>query len=207
MEGKKKCTGCKIEKLLLEFKKSNTCKNGINSKCKSCCSKLRLKNKRTRIGLSKCMYQGQIKSSKSRKHPLPNYNILQFQNWLFSQSNFEDLFVDWKISDYNSWKIPSVDRIDNNIHYTLDNIQLMTWEENRLKQSEDLKSGNLIHGDKPQKAVIGTNIITGETIEFVSASQAGRILGCNRRNIQANCTNKRANAFGYIWKYKENKKI
>ena len=52
---------------------------------------------------------------------------------MLAQSQFAELYAAWKTAGYPKNKAPSVDRLDDNKGYTLDNIQLLTWEQNRTK--------------------------------------------------------------------------
>ena len=90
--------------------------------------------RKTKAGITTCMYGGMKVSSGRRQHVVPNFSSKQLREWVFSQPNFEQLYIDWVASDYNRWKKPSCDRIDSALPYTFDNLQLMTWKENDEKE-------------------------------------------------------------------------
>ena len=74
----------------------------------------------------------------------------------------------------------------------------MYWFENLDKSYSDTKSGIL---NKRSKAVIGTNVKTGEVISFHSQQEAGRN-GFHRGNISSCCSGRLKTHKGYIWKFK-----
>lgn len=67
------------------------------------------------------------------------------------------------------------------------------------------KAYNNTYNGKTQrccKPVIGTNIKTGEEVEFGSARIAENFTGANYKNISAACNGKRNQAGGYRWRFK-----
>lgn len=78
-------------------------------------------------------FNSQRTRSRLKGREMPTYTKEWLQEWLLAQPNFQTLLDEWVASDYSKWLAPSVDRIDNSIGYTEDNIQLMTWKENHLK--------------------------------------------------------------------------
>lgn len=98
---------------------------------------------------------------------------------------------------------PSYDRINDDKPYTEDNIQLMTFGENLKKSHDDMRSGKLIHGANPQRAVVR---LTKDSIfvdEFVSSCEADRQTGIYQQNIGKVCRGIRNYAGGFIYKFKE----
>ena len=51
------------------------------------------------------------------------------------------------------------------------------------------------------KPLIGTNIVTGEKVQFLSARKAAEFSHANFKNISACCRGKRKSAGGYIWRF------
>ena len=49
--------------------------------------------------------------------------------------------------------------------------------------------------------VIGTNLKTGEVVEFAGATEAYRTLGIHQPSISACCKGKKNSAGGYTWRY------
>lgn len=157
--------------------------------------------KRTRKGLLTAIYAHQTASSKARGFPPPSYTKEEFNTWLFSQSNFETLYKNWVDSGYLKDLRPSVDRKNDYEGYSIGNIQLMTWKENRDKLSRDILSG--VH-KKKFKAVIGTDNVTGKEFEFESMKEASRITGAAPSKISGICNNHkwRVSSGGYKWRFK-----
>ena len=118
-----------------------------------------------------------------------------------SQDLFHELYDKWVDSGYLKKLIPSVDRKKDSKPYTICNIQLMTWGENKFKGHGDMRSAKLIHGNKPQKAVIQYDLHGNYINEFCSVNEAGRKTGISIGNICETCKNKRPVAGGYVWKY------
>jgi hypothetical protein len=57
-----------------------------------------------------------------------------FMEWSMYNVDFLLLFKRWKALGYPKELSPSIDRIDNDKGYTLDNMQWITWKANRLKR-------------------------------------------------------------------------
>lgn len=97
-------------------------------------AKYRQKNKYTFNHVSLQMFTDQNQNSKKRGHKPPTYTLDELRTWIKAQPDTEALFIMWKVSGYNEYLKPSIDRIDNNISYEFDNLQMMTWRENNLKR-------------------------------------------------------------------------
>lgn len=61
---------------------------------------------------------------------LPILDKNTFYEYSLNNNEFNKLFKDWEISNYNRKLTPSIDRLDTNNGYTLDNIQWITFSEN-----------------------------------------------------------------------------
>ena len=148
-----------------------------------------------------CVYihKHQIRNSKARKHNPPTYSKEWLENWILNQSNFNELYINWCKSGYQTLLIPSVDRKDDDIGYTTDNIQLMTWGENKRKNELQKKYG-LKKADC--KAVIQYDLNMNEISRFHSISEADRQTGIDFRNISAVLNGKRKTTGGFIWRVK-----
>ncbi len=98
------------------------------------------------------MYQSQLNNSKERGHVPPGYTEEEFTEWLWKQYKFHDLYDMYERADFDKDLAPSIDRIDDHDHYRFGNVQVMTWDENRIK-GYDRKDGkgkkvNLGYGKK-----------------------------------------------------------
>jgi hypothetical protein len=72
------------------------------------------------------------------------YNLMEAQNWKCAETNIPFLILERKLKvdetnelGLNRLNLPSVDRIDNNKGYTMDNIQIVTNGYNNLKNRYD----------------------------------------------------------------------
>jgi len=154
---------------------------------------------KTQRGKISQTYSKQKGSSLKRGHPLPSYSKEELEEWLFSQKLWFELYDNWVLSDFKKKLAPSIDRINDNLPYTIGNIQLMTWEENHRKGYETVKSG--VHQTQ-QKAVEQFDNENKFIAKYVSIKEASRQTGINDYTISLVCKNKRITAGGYIWKYK-----
>jgi len=135
---------------------------------------------KTKHGLITRIYNNQVRSSKARCHPLPTYTRQELEDWMYSKSIFHELYDNWKSSDFNPRLVPSCDRLDDYKSYTLDNLRIVTWDENNRRSHEDIKNGI---NTKPCKTVLQFTL-DGELIkEHYSITSASRKLGIERRNI------------------------
>ena len=136
----KTCCDCNQTLPFTSFVAKTSCKDGYEPRCRHCRS---IKyNKSTPELVTKKIYQTQVLNCTNRGQALPTYSKEELFTWLTAQTNFVPLMDAWKASNYSKNLAPSVDRIDPNSSYSIPNIQLMTWEENRAKGAKD-KADNL----------------------------------------------------------------
>lgn len=160
------------------------------------------KYRKTKKGLVSNMYKHQKHSAKERAMQAPTYVNKDLLDWCLSQELFHTLYDTWVASGYAKDKIPSIDRKDDTVSYTMENIQLMTWLENKTKNEQQIK-----RGEKPHlvKAVCQYTK-TGEFVkEFFSIREAERSTGIGTSNISNVCNGRYGykTAGGFIWKWKE----
>lgn len=94
---------------------------------------------RSRKGWLTKVYAQQRSNSKKRGHSLPTYSKEELRMWLAKEpmkTIFEELYSEWVESDYQKEFTPSLDRLDNDKGYSLDNIQIVTWEQNRINYNQ-----------------------------------------------------------------------
>ncbi len=192
---KKKCSLCSKIKKLIKFHKHKHGKYGVQPVCKKC----EQKRARTKLGKIKRIYTNQKRNSRHRKHPLPNYSATELIEWCMGQLVYHELYKIWKKSNYSKLKAPSCDRINDHKPYTLDNLQLITWEENNKKHHKDVRDGV----DKRQcKAVMQLNRQTNAVInKYHSVCEAGRKTNIAFQNISACINGREKSAGGFFWKY------
>ena len=127
------------------------------------------------------------------------YSPNELKEWLNNQETYYTLHKNWVDSNYDRKLAPSIDRIDDYLGYTLDNIELMTWEENRIKGINYIISG------KNQKLSVGFIQTEKNTDKFVayyfSGQEASRATGINRSNITRCADGKCSSAGGFMWRF------
>ena len=200
---KRNCAKCQTVKSLESFPKNKFKALGRGHTCLQC-SKQQIKDYyRTKLGVVRAIYLGQVSSSKYRNHPKPSYSSEEFCKWLLSQKNFDKLYYEWIRSDCHKDKKPSVDRMDDYKPYSFDNIQLVTWKENRDNLSVAIIAGI---NNKQSRSVLQFSKDGNFIKEFYSIAQASRELNINPKNIIYCCQEKPKykTAKGFIWKYKDN---
>jgi len=196
----KRCTKCNLIKSADNFGFHKQ-KNTLNSWCKSCNSVTSLAYKRTPRGLAQQTYTNQIRSSKRRKHPKPAYSKEWLTIWLITQPTFSLLFANWIKDGYSKKAIPSVDRVEDNLPYTENNIRLCTWEENN-------KKGNTryITGDSPKatRKVDQLNLSGKFIRQFPSIVTASEAVNCSGGEITRVCKKQRNTCRNFKWRYSNN---
>ncbi len=200
----KKCNNPKCNKIkpISEFSINKSKPDGRNVVCKSCKILIFDEYRKTKSGVATKIYGTQRKSSMARGHPMPSYTKKEFNEWLFSHDLFDYLYNNWVASGYKKSLVPSVDRKDDNIGYTVDNIQLMTWGENKAKAFRDMRSGKLKVTSNPQKPVDKYSIDGIFICSYHSIANASRLSDINHSHISDVCNGKRNTAGGFKWKHK-----
>lgn len=69
----------------------------------------------------------------------PSFSQEDFVKWSLNNEAFLMLFYIWTNSGYRKWLAPSVDRINDALCYSFENVQWVSWAENYNK--ECLKKG------------------------------------------------------------------
>lgn len=171
----------------------------INRKdCKPCEVKITIELERTKNGLASKLYREQRYRSKQRGHKDPEYTKEEFKNWLFTQENFNELYLKWVLSGYVKGLKPSVDRLDDYKGYSFDNIQLVTWYENNQKGYRDRIEGI---NNKKSNAVVQRDLKGNIIKRYYSIAQAARDTNINFRNIHKVAKLQRKTAGGFVWEY------
>lgn len=197
----KECTKCGEVRSLDEFGPDKKNLDGKHFWCKSCMNKSTKERRKTKEGTVSLIYGSQRNSSRKRGHPMPDYSNLELRTWLFSQDLFHELFNKWVESGYDKWKKPSCDRIDNSEPYTLDNLQLMTWQENYENGNKGQRKG-LLGTAIAHTPVLQYTLEDEFVAEYISQHEAKRVTGIDNSSISRCCSGGYKTAGGFIWKYK-----
>lgn len=199
----KLCITCGVEKSFDFFYKHPETKDGYFSQCKECKKsyekekKNYLKYDKTEKGVIRVIYKAQKCNSKRRKLDFPSYSKNDFSVWLYD-NGFKLLYDNWVFSGYLKDLKPSVDRFNDYKPYSLDNIRLVVWKENREKQYDDILLGRSTSGERCKPVVQYDS--NGKFIaEYVSFSSAKRINGYSmERSLNTGKIDKK----GFKWSYK-----
>lgn len=198
----RKCSKCNKVLPIKAFCKNNSNTGNKSYICRNC-SKVKIKEFRTsKRGVIVIIYDSQKRSSKLRNMTLPNYSLEDLYTYCISQLHFDSLYKEWVKSNYQKNLKPSIDRLDDNKPYTLDNIRLVSFQENLKHAMHNKKYGISTQG-KYTKKVIQLDKQKNFIKEYPSASIASKeVPNTNRQNIQKVCLGERKYCGNYIWKYK-----
>lgn len=117
---------------------------------------------------------------------------LQFLQEFAVSKKFDRLFLEWVKSGYQKQFKPSIDRISNKKGYLKDNIQWLTWAENRYKQTMERRSRKgIVH------QMIGNKIIA----TFKSQREAVIKTGLSQGDMSMVLNGKRQTCGGYKFIY------
>lgn len=94
---------------------------------------------KTAVGVFTRIWGKQRSKSKERGHPMPEYSKVWMINWCYEQG-FDVIFRLWVASGYDKNMKPSIDRLDDSIPYTKNNIQMVVWYINNHKPLSYVKT-------------------------------------------------------------------
>lgn len=153
---------------------------------------------KTKKGLIKLIYQHQKRSI--IKFGSIGYTVDILTEWILSQNKFHQFYDEWVICEYDKMKTPSIDRLDDYKGYSLGNIRITIWEENKNKAHKDRFNGV---NNKDSLAVLQFDKQGNFIAEYYSQHDASRKTGVNQGNLCQACLGKAyKSAGGFIWKYK-----
>lgn len=194
------CKTCNEIKPLSCFEKGKAHKDGYRNTCKECVStrvKLRARTPEGRIAY---LYSQQAGRSKIRGHSAPLHTQNELLKWAYD-NGLIPLYESWKKSGYLKDLAPSVDRLNANMGYSLTNIRLVTWAENKEKGFEDIKScSHKIKRHRPVEQLT----MTGEHVAFFkSIALAVKNTGARQSHISSMCSGdtRFKSVKGFIWRF------
>mgnify|MGYP003132545530 CR=1 FL=1 len=201
----KTCFICGNKKETIYFYKHKGMADGYLNKCKACTG---LGTKQNRIdnrrfsdkkenGVISTIYSTQKQNQKKRGHGEVPYSKDELKNWMYN-NGFECLYKNWAKSGYKRDLKPSVDRLNDFEGYSINNIQLITWHENKLKQHKDITNGTGTSG-KACKPVYKLSSDKKTICEYVSYRSAVRDIGYSIEHQLKNGVKCRQ---GFYWVYK-----
>jgi len=200
MKTTKKCNSCNKIKKISDFNRHKVSIDGFKTNCRKCTIKKAKKYRRSKRGLITRLYNSQKASSKRRGYSLPSYTREELYDWMISAKKFHELFDDWIKNNYNVEYAPSVDRLDSYNPYTMGNIRITTWKENRDQYYSDVKCGI---DNRKSRAVLQFSKDNVFINEFHSVIEASRRTNVSDANIGIVCSKGRLKtAGGFKWKWK-----
>lgn len=172
------CKICEVSKDFSEYSVHRQMKDGYRLECKECYNFVA---KSDPIKFIHKMYASQVLSSKRRGHPAPSYTREEFVSWVFSQQNWEKLWKTYQQKQHDKNYAPSVDRVNSQLPYTINNIELVSWDVNNTRGCRDTKSG---YKQTQHKPVVAYTLDRKKVAEYVSLHEAARKTGTQVTNIQ-----------------------
>lgn len=179
----------------------------MRSSCKTCSYKATIEWNRSPKGIVCRLWHKHNARSKTRGHEKPNYTREWLFDFVLNHPNFETLYAAWVASDYDKYLSPSVDRINDRIGYTKENIRLVTfgenmehaWDAGRKKEFDNSGWANGACGE--HRAVVQLTMSGDLVAEYISVSEACRAVGALDSKISMSCSGKRKSHAGFRWAY------
>lgn len=120
------------------------------------------------------------------------FSLSEFHLRFLSDKKFTRLHLEWVDSGMLKEKKPSIDRISNKLGYTNNNIHMITWGENRHKQTMERRS---------RKGAVIQYLNGVEVGRFKSQRIAAMKTGISQSNMSSVLNKKRPHCEGYVFTY------
>ena len=116
----------------------------------------------------------------------------EFEAWAIEQQykEFTQQFASWVKSEYATDERPSTDRIDDTKGYSLQNLRIVSWKENKEKEWASEKHKNVEHMVSQTRRPVLATLSSGEEVHFQSLSEAARVLSVDTGSICECCKGK-----------------
>lgn len=122
------------------------------------------------------------------------FTLKEFHQMFLCDNRYLRLYKEWVKNGYDKQFKPSLDRMNPKKNYSKENVQMLTWTENRFKQSAT--DGKL--GRKPRVIqMLGDKVIK----IYQSQRHAVKELGVSQGNISSVLNGKRQTTMGYKFIY------
>lgn len=144
------------------------------------------KFRKTKKGLLTNLYH-KMKSRNRVEFTLQEFHCMFLEDKLFNR-----LFIEWEKSNYATLKKPSIDRINNKLPYLIKNIHMVTWAENRFKQSMERRS---------RKGAVLQYLNDELIAKYKSQREAVAKTGISQGNISECLNGKRKHCNGFVFIY------
>jgi len=201
----KKCSTCGDFKNIDDFNKDSSKKDGLMNVCKVCKKRWTIAHHRTKLGLLKDMYHDQSTRSKKYYYKIVDYTRTEFIDCYINSDDYNNLFKQWELSGYKKDLIPSIDRINSKLGYSLNNTQFMTWKDNKLKNYKEMKNCD-VHN--PRYSKVKQYDLKGNYInEYNSIAHASRDNDIYYTSISCVCNGTKKTAGAYIWCFSDKELI
>jgi hypothetical protein len=148
------------------------------------------------IGVIRVIYKTQKRHNKLRGHGDIAYTKKDLSCWLYA-NGFKGVYDSWVKSGWVTGEKPSVDRLDDFKGYSLSNIKLSTWNNNREHQHRDIINGIGTSGARC-KVVYKYDGLKRLVATYVSYSQAARDMGYS---LEYQIKKDKKCRGGYFWSY------
>ena len=126
----------------------------------------------------------------------------ELEKWIIDTQYdvFVKLFKDYVDCKYDTDLVPSIDRLDNTKGYSFENMQVITWKNNKEKDWQSKEHQDTTHMTKTTKRQVARKL-NNEIKYYESISQASKENNISTSIICECCQGKRKTGKGYRWYY------
>lgn len=151
--------------------------------------------KKTTVGYLKDLYHAMNGRNQNKGFGHLPFSLNEFVDKYSKHYDFVKLFEDYKDNNFDIDLAPSIDRINPNLGYFYENMQFITWKDNKEK---GFKEGSFMR----RKAVNMFDYETGKFLmTFGSAYEASSYIGAQQSNVVKNLKGIRNRVKNYNFEY------